>query len=112
MRAQRRPQAEVVQLRRAQAERELAHALERMADGLDAFLDARARLQLDLQRGQRLADVVVQVARQAPALLLLHLEQPARQGAQARLREFHGMLRDRKSTRLNSSHLVISYAVF
>src|SRR6266480_1217895 len=70
------------------AERKLAHALERMADGLDAFLDARARLQLDLQRGQRLADVVVQIARQAPALLLLHLEQPARQGAQALLREF------------------------
>src|SRR6266513_2627066 len=64
-----------------------------MADGLDAFLDARARLQLDLQRGQRLADVVVQIARQAPALLLLHLEQPARQGAQALLREFQGMLR-------------------
>src|SRR2546426_1061069 len=93
MRAQRRPQAEVVELRRAQAERKLAHALERMADGLDAFLDARARLQLDLQRGQRLADVVVQIARQAPALLLLHLEQPARQGAQALLREFQGTLR-------------------
>src|SRR2546425_1006841 len=93
MRAQRRPQAEVVELRRAQAERKLAHALERMADGLDAFLDARARLQLDLQHRQRLADVVVPIARQAPALLLLHLEQPARQGAQALLREFQGMLR-------------------
>src|SRR5207302_7470773 len=33
------------------------------------------------------------IARQAPALLLLHLEQPARQGAQALLREFQGMLR-------------------
>src|SRR5258708_39913335 len=64
-----------------------------MADGLDTFLDARARLQLDLQRSQRLADVVVQIARQAPALLLLHLEQPSRQGAQALLREFQGMLR-------------------
>ena len=53
----------------------------------------RARLQLDLQRSQRLADVVVQIARQAPALLLLHLEQPARQSAQALLREFQGMLR-------------------
>jgi len=93
MRAQRHRQAEVVELRRTQAERKLAHALERMADGLDAFLDARARLQLDLQRGQRLPDVVVQIARQAPALLLLHLEQPARQGAQALLREFQGMLR-------------------
>src|SRR3977135_1929866 len=93
MRAQRRRQAEVVELRRAQGERKLARARWRMADVLDTFRDARARLQLDLQRSQRLADVVVQIARQAPALLLLHLEQPARKGAQALLREFQGMLR-------------------
>src|SRR2546422_10414944 len=84
--------SEVVELRRAQAERKLAHALERMADGLDAFLDARARFQLDLQRSQRLADVVVQITRQAPALLLLHPAQPARQGAQALLAEVQGQL--------------------
>ena len=43
---------------------------------------ARERLQLDLQRRERLADIVVQVARETPALLLLHLEQAARKRAQ------------------------------
>src|SRR5205807_9296887 len=34
------------------------------------------------------------------------------QGGDLHRRERHEILRDRKSTRLNSSHLVISYAVF
>ena len=42
VRAQRRHQAEVVELQRPQVERELAHALERVARRLDAFLDALA----------------------------------------------------------------------
>ena len=96
VRAQRRGKAEVVELRRAQAERELAHALERVLHGVDDLVDARARgelvarardrFQLDLQRGERLTDVVVQVARQALALLLLHFEQAARQRAQPLVR--------------------------
>src|SRR5256885_4895940 len=46
---------------------------------------------IELHRGQRAADVIVDLAGNAGALAL---------GG------------DRKSTRLNSSHLVISYAVF
>ena len=96
VRAQRRGQPEVVELRRAQAERELAHALERVLHGIDDLVDARAQrrarrpgaraTQLDLQRGERLTDVVVQIAREPLALLLLHLEQAPRQRAQALVR--------------------------
>src|SRR5256885_6883841 len=35
-----------------------------------------------------------------------------RRDAERRMRLLEGLRRDRKSTRLNSSHLVISYAVF
>src|SRR5256885_11847322 len=45
----------------------------------------------------------------APALLLLDLKMPRLTGLDV-LRWLHEQ--DRKSTRLNSSHLVISYAVF
>src|SRR5690348_17742030 len=96
MRAQRRDQAEVVELQRPQAERELAHALERVARGVDALADlprqrraagAHRGLELDLERGQRLPDVVVQVAREPPALFFLDLEEAAREGAQPLLRK-------------------------
>lgn len=96
VRAQCRNQAEVVELQRPQAERELPHARERMRGRAHAFFDlglqrsflrASERLELDLQRGQRLADIVVQIARQAAAFLLLHLEQATRQRAQAFLRK-------------------------
>src|SRR5205814_4549192 len=96
VRAQRRLEAQVVELRGAQAERELAYTLERVLHRLDAFGDARAqrrvagelqRLELDLERGERLADVVVQVAREAPTLLLLHFQQPARERAQPLVRQ-------------------------
>ena len=43
VRAQRRGEPEVVELRRPQAERELAHALERVLHGVDDLVDARAR---------------------------------------------------------------------
>src|SRR5690606_28050032 len=87
---------------RAQAERELAHALERVARGRDALVDLRRdarrrhageRLELDLERGQGLPDVVVQVAREATPLLLLHLEEPPRKGPQALLRLLEGPAR-------------------
>src|ERR1041385_2630836 len=42
MRAQRRCEAQIVELRRTQAERELAHALERLLDRHAALRDARA----------------------------------------------------------------------
>ena len=98
VRAQRRGEAEVVELRRAQAERELTHTLEHVLHGIDAFLDTRARrklartaarqrLELDFERRERLPHVVVQVAREAAALLFLHLEQAPRQRAQALVRE-------------------------
>src|SRR3954469_6492057 len=96
MRAQRGGEAEVVELWRPQAEREVTHALEGMLHGLDTLGDApvqlrigRAlqRLQLDLQRRQRLPDVVVQVAREARALLLLHFQQPAGERSQALVRK-------------------------
>ena len=97
VRAHRGGEAEIVQLRRPQAERKLAHALERVLHRVDALIDARARrrlaaragdrLQLDLQRRERLANVVMQVAREAPALFLLHLEQAPRQRAQPLVRE-------------------------
>ena len=69
-----------------------------MLHGIDAFLDTRARrklartaarqrLELDFERRERLPHVVVQVAREAAALLFLHLEQAPRQRAQALVRE-------------------------
>ena len=62
------------------------HLVDARARG-ELVAGARERLQLDLQRGERLADVVVQVARQAPALLFLHFEQAARQRAQPLVRK-------------------------
>jgi hypothetical protein len=43
---------------------------------------ASERLQLDLQRGERLSYIVVQVAGKAPALLFLDPKEAARQRAQ------------------------------
>src|SRR5256885_6317653 len=59
----------------------------------------------------------------APEIILVNVEFPARQQGRERRRARHQIVggrrrdgqfaeRDRKSTRLNSSHLVISYAVF
>src|SRR3989454_9112726 len=70
-----------------------------------------SRLGEDLDRDFHLADIVEQsgdaegpyVARRQPA----GLGEGHRQDG-----DVHRMGRDRKSTRLNSSHLVISYAVF
>ena len=45
------------------------------------------RLELDLQRRERLPDVVVQIAREAPALFLLDFEQAPRERAQALVRK-------------------------
>src|SRR5205814_8919806 len=61
-------------------------AIAQRAPGITARFAARHRLQLDLEGGQRLADIVVQVAREAAALFFLHLEQAARQRAQALVR--------------------------
>src|SRR5256885_5028471 len=43
---------------------------------------------------------------------LPHVDDPSAERRKASLRRVLGALIDRKSTRLNSSHLVISYAVF
>src|SRR5260221_7777395 len=48
------------------------------------------------------------LARQATQVGIAQLHAARRHGRQAH----HGQRRDRKSTRLNSSHTVISYAVF
>src|SRR5919198_5418825 len=42
VRAQRRRQAEIIELRRTEAQRQLPYALERVLNRLDAFGDARA----------------------------------------------------------------------
>src|SRR4051812_12874962 len=95
MRAQRCDEAEVIELQGAQAQRELTHALQGMSHRADALrygsgraglLTPRKGLQLYFQRGQRLANVVVELARESPALVLLHLEKPTRQRAQPVLR--------------------------
>src|SRR5439155_8302797 len=95
MRAQRGGEPEIVELRRPQAERKLPHPLQGVLDGVHALGDSRPerglggslqRLDLDFQRGQRLADIVVKIARQASALLFLDFEQASRQGAQPLMR--------------------------
>ena len=96
VRAQRRGQTKIVQLRRTQAERELPDALQRLLHRLDALRHARAqrrvacalqRLELYLERREYLADVVVQIARQAAAFFLLHFQQAAGEPAQPLVRE-------------------------
>ena len=91
VRAQRGGEAQVIELRRAQAEGKLAHPLERVLHGLDALGNSHAqrriaralqRFELDFQRREHLADVVVQIARQAPALFFLHFQQPPGQRPQ------------------------------
>ena len=86
-------QAEVVEHRRVEHLRQVAHLLER-AVGEPARLAQRLALalgqrgvppghrQLDLDGGERLADLVVQLARDGPALVLLHVHQPRRQPLQ------------------------------
>ena len=81
------PQPEIVERLGAQPARDLAHLLEALAHRLARLLDLAAhrrlrveRRPLELQddRGQRLADLVVQLARDPRALTLLRRQRPPR----------------------------------
>src|SRR5688500_19489829 len=72
-----------------------------------AGLESLLQREPDILVVQRCADGVETlraVAKHEPDVLVLDLRMPRADGL--------AVLRDRKSTRLNSSHLVISYAVF
>src|SRR5256885_3157278 len=64
----------------------------------EALDGAAAELEQERRRDQR-RDVRVEDGREGPVVAGFE-------------RDAHGLAQDRKSTRLNSSHLVISYAVF
>ena len=86
-RDERGAQAEVVERLRAQPAHEVAHLLDAGARGASSERSsarsssgARAleRLELEHDAGQRLADLVVQLARHPPPLVLLRVERAAR----------------------------------
>ena len=99
---QRRLQAQIVQQRRPQQHRNVAHRLDRLLGQQAGFLQTGFRggglrpqrekgaRDRQAQRGQRLADLVVQLARKAGAFVFLDLEQPGRQMLKIppRLRDF------------------------
>lgn len=99
--AQRGLQPHVVELRRAQVERQAAHLRERLLGGVDGRGQARYRragvqmrghrLQVELDRGQRLADLVVQLVGHRAALGLLGVEHAQRHLAQARVGGAQGL---------------------
>jgi hypothetical protein len=91
MPAQRRHQAEVVEDRRPELERQFAHHRERPVERFQRRPEQRGArrplpptdaLEIQLGRGQDLSELVVQLARDAPPLLLLRREQSPRDCAQ------------------------------
>src|SRR6266850_3283549 len=94
--------------RRPVAQVKARHGIERLALllGVEKVVGAQA-LQRFLQRLGYLAEMPGRVFDLRPQFLVGRLLEPA---AESRNRRQRG--EDRKSTRLNSSHLVISYAVF
>ncbi len=95
--AQRRLQAQVVQDRRAQQARQMPGVLQGLGAQRDGAFHLRAQRRLRrpqrraeqgqamLEHGEVLADAVVQLARQAPAFVLLHLDHRAAQPAELAL---------------------------
>ena len=87
VRAQGRHESQIVQERRSQVERKPARLLEQAVENSDAFIESQRKigsivnalraLEVDFCRGQRLAHLVVQLTRQMPLFVFLHLEQTA-----------------------------------
>src|SRR5256885_7438215 len=91
MRAQRRQQAKIIQLRGSQVARHATHLLERVVNRRHAFAPARAVVrrgrieacEAQFDSGEQLPDTIVQFARDAAALGFLHLEESHRERLQS-----------------------------